>query len=249
MAGFVLIHGSWHGGWCFDAVAELLRAAGHTVTAPDLPGMGGGEAALAAVTLEGWAEFAAQHCRSMKARLNGAPLVLAGHSRGGLVVSQAGELAHEAVDALVYICAMMLPSGMSRTQFKALEEPNPAFDALVSPTPGGHGTVVTGENPGMVFAQASPPDAVAAAMARLVAEPHGPRSTPLALTSERWGSIPRTYIECTADRTIPLSSQRLMQEMSPGASRVTLDADHSPFLSRPAELAAALIDAIPAGDA
>lgn len=245
MAGFVLIHGSWHGGWCFDAVAERLRAAGHTVVAPDLPGMGGDEAELGAITLQQWAEFAAQHCRSMKRELGGAPVILAGHSRGGLVVSQAAETAPEAIDALVYICAMMLPSGMSRAAFKALEVPNPAFDALVSPTPGGHGTIITGANPGAVFAQASPPAAVAAAMARLVAEPHGPRSTPLALTPERWGRIPRTYVECSQDRAIPLSSQRQLQEMSPGAKRVTLDADHSPFLSRPAELAAALIDAIP----
>ena len=245
MPGFVLIHGSWHGGWCFDDVADRLRAAGHSVVAPDLPGMGGDEAALAAVTLQGWAEFAAQHCRSMKRALNGAPVVLAGHSRGGLVISQAAELAPEAVDALVYICAMMLPAGMSRATFKALEVPNPAFDALVSPTPGGHGSMITGADPGAVFAQASPPAAVAAAMVRLVTEPHGPRSTPLALTVERWGRIPRTYIECTQDRAIPLSSQREMQTMSPGATRVTLDADHSPFLSRPAELAAALIDAIP----
>jgi hypothetical protein len=41
MAGFVLIHGSWHGGWCFDPpVAELLRARGRVVAAPTLPGMG-----------------------------------------------------------------------------------------------------------------------------------------------------------------------------------------------------------------
>src|SRR4051794_14665010 len=103
MAGFVLIHGRWHGGWCFRAGAARLRAAGHTVVAPDLPGMGGDEAALAAVSLRGWAKFAAQHCRSMKREVEGAPVVLAGHSRGGLVVSQAGELAPEAVDALVYV--------------------------------------------------------------------------------------------------------------------------------------------------
>src|SRR5687768_6459773 len=126
MAGFVLIHGSWHGGWCFDAVAALLRAEGHTVVAPDLPGMGGTEAELVAVTLEGWAEFAAQHCRTMKRNLNGAQVILAGHSRGGLVVSQAAETAPESVDALVYICAMMLPNGMSRAAFKEMEGPNPA---------------------------------------------------------------------------------------------------------------------------
>jgi pimeloyl-ACP methyl ester carboxylesterase len=41
MASFVLVHGSWHGGWCFDAVKALLEAGGHEVIAPDLPGMGG----------------------------------------------------------------------------------------------------------------------------------------------------------------------------------------------------------------
>lgn len=245
MAGFVLIHGSWHGGWCFDEVAARLRAAGHTVDAPDLPGMGGDEAALAAVTLQGWADFAVERCRALKAKLRGGAVVLAGHSRGGLVVSQAAETDPAAMDAIVYICAMMLPGGMSRAEFKTLEGPNPDFDALISPVAHGHGTAITGAHPEAVFAQLSPPDAVASAMARLMAEPHGPRSEPLRLTPERWGSLPRTYVECTNDRTIPIDSQRRMQEMSPGARVVTLDADHSPFLSRPAELAAALIGAIP----
>ncbi|WP_428028445.1 alpha/beta fold hydrolase, partial [Altererythrobacter sp.] len=88
-----------------------------------------------------------------------------------------------------------------------------------------------------------PAELVEPAMQRLVAEPHGPRSTRLYPTPERWGSLPRTYIECTEDRTIPISSQRRMQAMSPGAKVVTLDADHSPFLSRPRELADALIEA------
>lgn len=244
MATFVLIHGSWHGGWCFDEVRRLLEAQGHAVIAPDLPGMGGTEAELGAVTLQGWADFVADLCRKAPQR----PVILAGHSRGGLVVSQAAETAPEAIDALVYICAMMLPDGVSRAEFKTMEEANPAFDALIRPTPGGHGTVIVGDNPAAVFAQISPPGLVASAMARLVAEPHGPRSEKLRLTPQGWGALPRTYVECTADRTIPLSSQRRMQAMSPGARVVTLDADHSPFLSRPAELANALIGAIP-GDA
>lgn len=241
MATFVLIHGSWHGGWCFDEVRPLLEAAGHAVIAPDLPGMGGNEAELGAVTLQGWADFVADLCRHAPQH----PVVLAGHSRGGLVVSQTAETAPEAIDALVYICAMMLPDGMSRAEFKAMEEPNSAFDTLISPTPGHAGTVITGDHPEAVFAQLSPPALVASAMARLMAEPHGPRSEKLRLTPARWGSLPRTYVECTADRTIPLSSQRRMQAMSPGARVVTLDADHSPFLSRPRELAEALIAAIP----
>lgn len=244
MAGFVLIHGSWHGGWCFDPVAEILRARGHTVVAPDLPGMGGTAEEMAAVTLDGWGEFAAQHCRDLRAAGVG-PVVLAGHSRGGLVVSTAAEIDPQAMDALVYICAMMLPSGMSRAEFKQLEGPNPAFDAIISRVHGGVATVVDPEHAGEVFAQVSPPGLVAAALPRLVAEPHGPRSQKLHLTPERWGSRPRTYVECTLDRTIPIDSQRKMQAYSPGAKVVTLEADHSPYLSKPEELAAALEAAVP----
>lgn len=215
----------------------VLEKAGHTVVAPDLPGMGGDEAALGVVTLAGWAEFVADLCRSAVQR----PVILAGHSRGGLVISQAAELVPEAIDALVYICAMMLPNGMSRAQFKQLEGPNPAFDALISPTSGGHGTRITGADPAAVFAQLSPPGRVASALARLVDEPHGPRATPLHLTPERFGSVPRVYVECTDDRTIPLSSQRRMQDLVPGAWIETLWADHSPYFSRPAALAAILL--------
>jgi pimeloyl-ACP methyl ester carboxylesterase len=236
MASFILIHGSWHGGWCFDSVTALLEAEGHEVIAPDLPGMGADDAGLAAVTLQGWAEFTVELCRNAKQK----PVILAGHSRGGLVISQAAEAAPEAIDALVYICAMMLPNGVSRAEFKAMEQPNPAFDALMSKTAGGHGTVISGESPGAVFAQLSPPEKISAAMNRLVAEPHGPRAEPIRITAMRFGSLPRIYVECTEDRAIPLSSQRLMQALVPGATVVTLKADHSPFLSRPGELAEAL---------
>jgi pimeloyl-ACP methyl ester carboxylesterase len=240
VASFVLIHGSWHGGWCFDLVAERLRAGGHEVIAPDLPGMGGDEAELRAVSLQGWADFVANLCRAAQQR----PVILVGHSRGGLVISQAAETAPEAIDALVYLCAMMLPSGMSRAEFKALESPNPAFDAIISPVHGGAGSAVDPVSGAAVFAQLAPAQLVAEAMARLVNEPHTPRSTPLQLTPERYGQVPRTYIECTEDRAIPISSQRRMQQASPGAKVVTLNADHSPFLSMPEELAQMLLSLV-----
>jgi pimeloyl-ACP methyl ester carboxylesterase len=82
VATFVLIHGSLHGGWSFDAVRVVLGKAGHTAAAPDLPGMGGDEAALGAVTQAGWAEFVADLCRAAVQR----PVILTGHSRGGLVI-------------------------------------------------------------------------------------------------------------------------------------------------------------------
>jgi pimeloyl-ACP methyl ester carboxylesterase len=231
MANFVMIHGSWHGGWCFDRLRAPIEAAGHALIAPDLPGMGGNAATLAAVTLDGWAKFAADLCNAMSS-----PVFLCGHSRGGLVISRAAELAPEAIDALVYICAMMLPPGMSRAEFKPMQQANPEFDAAIRLVEGGS-TIDPAAAPGL-FAQRAPGTLD---VRRLVAEPHAPRSTPLTLSAHRYGSVPRHYVECVQDRTIPLIDQRLMQVMQPCLSVTTLDADHSPYLSAPSELAAALI--------
>lgn len=241
MATFVCIHGAWHGGWCFDNLRPLLEREGHVVLAPDLPGMGGDEQRLRSVTLKEWADFVADLCRNADQR----PVVLVGHSRAGIVLSQAAETAPEAIDSLVYVCAMMLPDGLSRADFKAMEAPNPEFDAVISPIDNGAGTVVAPDQAAEVFAQLSPTDEVAKAIKRLVAEPHGPRSTRLQLTTERFGRIPRHYIECTEDRTIRIESQRIMQELVPGATVTTLQSDHSPFLSQPESLAAALLSAAP----
>lgn len=245
MAGFVLIHGSWHGGWCFDKLAAILEARGHTVVAPTLPGMGGTEAEMAIVTLDDWGDFAAQHCRDLKARLGGAPVVLGGHSRGGLVVSTAVERHPDAMDSLAYICAMMLPAGLSRAEFKEIVGPNAPFEAIIQPLYGSIATVIDPlSDAGAVFAQLSPPEDVAAVLPRLLAEPSQPRRQKIVVTPERWGSKPRTYVECTQDRTIPIDSQRKMIAMSPGAQVITLEADHSPYLSTPEALADALEAAI-----
>ena len=152
--------------------------------------MGGTAEEMAAVTLGDWGEFAAQHCRALKAELGDAPVVLAGHSRGGLVISTAAERDPEAMDALVYICAMMLPSGVSRAEFKALEEPNPDFDAIISKVHGGVATVVDPARAGSVFAQISPPELVAGVLPRLLAEPHGPRSGIAAIDTGALGQPP-----------------------------------------------------------
>ena len=237
MATFVMIHGAWHGGWCFEPLRARLEGAGHALVAPDLPGMGGGDEVLAGITLDQWAGFAVETCRAQPG-----PVLLCGHSRAGIVLSQAAERDPKAMTALVYICAVLMPGGVSRVEFRKGQAPNPAFQAIVKPTPGGHGTVIDRDHAAPVFAQLSPPDLVADALARLAAEPDIPRQTPLSLTPERYGSVPRHYVECLHDRTIPIGDQRWMQSLQPCASVTSLEADHSPFLSAPDALAEALLD-------
>ena len=239
MAAFVMIHGAWHGGWAFEPFRARIEAAEHSLIAPDLPGMGGDDAVLATTTLDDWAAFAVAQCRAVGGE---GPVVLCGHSRGGIVISQAAERDHRAMDMLVYICAMLIPGGMSRAEFQKDQAPNPDFQAIVRPTPGGKGTLIDTERAAEVFAQLSPDELVADALGRLVSEPDLPRATPLRLTPERFGSVPRHYVECLHDRTIPIEDQRRMQALQPCERVISLEADHSPFLSAPDALADALLD-------
>lgn len=236
MAHFIMIHGAWHGGWCFDSLRPALEAAGHTMDAPDLPGMGGNDAELASATLAGWADFVADLVRAAPQ-----PVILCGHSRGGIVISEVAERVPEQIKALVYICAMMLPSGMSRADLKAIMGANPLLDAIIEPHPSGHATVVNPHLAPAVFAHLSPPVLAEAAAARTVAEPNAPRKTALNLTAANYGRVPRHYIECTQDRTIRIAEQRHMLALQPCASVTTLETDHSPFLSAPDALADTLL--------
>jgi pimeloyl-ACP methyl ester carboxylesterase len=236
MATFVLIHGAWHGGWSFDLVRDHLERAGHLVIAPDLPGMGGSDAELAAVSLGGWADFVADLCRAQTE-----PVILVGHSRGGIIISEVAERIPHHVSALVYLCAALIPSGYSRQSWREDSSPNPAFADIQLPHPSGNATLLDIEKAPAVLAQCSPPDLVAWAMARLMAEPNRPRGETLHLTENRYGRIPRHYIECLNDLAIPIAEQRRMQSAQPCTRVITLIADHSPFLSTPQELADALL--------
>jgi len=243
MAGFLLIHGAMHGGWCFDGVARILRERGHTVAAPDLPGMGGDEATLRATTLAGWTDFALAELRGLRQSIGDQPLVLAGHSRGGLNVTAAAEADPSAMDALVYICALMPPDGMSGNALRAALPRDEAMERFYASRMGGAGITLTADDGIALFAQASPRELAEAAMRRLVAEPAGPLDTVLRVSPGRWGRLPRTYVECLQDRTITIAQQRRIIELSPGTRVVTLDSDHSPFLCVPEALADVLEEA------
>lgn len=230
MATFLMIHGAWHGGWCFSALRESLQADRHVLLAPDLPGMGTGHA-----TLDQWADFVATVASSQPE-----PVILCGHSRGGIVISEAAQRAPEAVAALVYIAAFLLPSGRSFLDEVRSVPRSPDFAAGLSVSDDGTSLSIAPDAAKKTFYQLTPPEIADEACSKLVAEPLAPSLTPLNLSNPRYGSIARHYIECTEDRAVLLAQQRAMQAAMPCQQVITLTSDHSPFASRPAELAAAL---------
>lgn len=232
MATFVLVSGAWHAGWCWERLRPLLEARGHRVAAPDLLGMGPDPTPLAEVSLARWADQIAELVRAQ-----GEPVILVGHSRGGIVISETAERAPEHIQRLVYLTAMLLPSGSSMADVlgAAIEE----GPSLLELRPDGT-SVVPRQHVAPTFYNTTPDDWAARAADQLTPEPMVSFATPLAVTDGRWGAVPRAYIECVQDRAIPLEMQRALHAALPCDLVVTLDTDHSPFFSAPEQLADAL---------
>jgi pimeloyl-ACP methyl ester carboxylesterase len=234
MTTFVLIHGAWHGGWCWEKLAPLLEARGHRVVAPDLPGHGADRTPLAQITLDAYAERVRETVAAQPE-----PVVLVGHSMGGVVITAGAELIPERVRTLVYLTAFLVGPGESLLS-AAGNDPDTLLAGSFVPSPDGLSVTV---KPDVVkpafYAQCSDAD-VERARARLVPQATAPFSTPVRYTPERAGRIPRVYIECTRDRAIGLPVQRRMAAAHPCAKVLTLDTDHSPFYSTPDALAAHL---------
>jgi len=203
--------------------------------APDLPGMGGDARALAAATLDAWADFAIDEARKLAG-----PVILCGHSRGGIVISQAAERDPSAFAALIYIAAMLAPDGRSFRDVLGTGG-DVAFEGGLTPVANGLGVKLSAESAIPAFYNLCSDEDQRVSAARLVAEPVRPLGTPVQITPERFGTVPRHYIECTQDCTIPLDLQRAMQVELPCASVTTLESDHSPFICMPDQLAAAMI--------
>jgi pimeloyl-ACP methyl ester carboxylesterase len=233
MANFVLIHGAWHGGWCWEYVTPLLQAAGHRVFAPDLPGMGSDTTPRTTITLDSWARWLAEYVRRIDE-----PVVLVGHSRGGFVISQAAEYADGHVARLVYLAAFLAPDGMTLRQL------SPGVDQAVMANflrmeADGTGTLAA-EVVGPAFYQRTKPELIARAISKLTPEPMWIFTEPLRLSAEGFGRVPRAYIETAEDNACPIALQRQMQSVLPCSPVITLSTDHSPFYSAPEEVAAAL---------
>ncbi len=240
MARYILVHGAWHGGWCWEEIVPRLQALGHDVRAPDLPGMGADAASGHVATLDEWAMFVAGMARAADESA-----ILVGHSRGGIVISRAAELAPEAVARLVYLAAVMpLPGQTMGALFDNTTEPRTPYTAG-SITVSDDGRTSRWHERGTAipaFYGTTSPEQAAAAFDRLTPEPMSMRDAPMPLTTERYGSVARTYIHCERDESVPPGLQRAMVAAQPCAT-VSLDTDHSPFYSAPGALAK-ILDAV-----
>jgi pimeloyl-ACP methyl ester carboxylesterase len=231
MSTYLLIHGAWHGGWCWRRVAPLLESKGHRVLTPDLPGHGDDSTPTASVTLKSYTE---RICEIAGAQTE--PVILAGHSMGGVAITQAAENCPKQIGALVYVCAFLPRNGESLMTWARQDRESMVNPSTMSPRADGAVDFKPEFSREAFYAECSDDD-VAFAQSRLVPQSVAPFGVPVETTAEGWGRIPRYYVECARDRAITLRLQHEMQKYSPCRETFSIDTDHSPFFSAPEQLA------------
>jgi pimeloyl-ACP methyl ester carboxylesterase len=237
-ATVVLVHGAWHGAWCFDRVMLLLREANVPAVAVDLPGHGQdrgpftdlyGDASRVLAVLDG---------------IDG-DVVLLGHSHGGAVITEAG--IHPAVQHLVYLCALALETGESCAA-AAVDEtstlshegrPNLADDWVTHPD---GTTTLTPRTAAACLYNDCDANTVAWAVNQMGAQPmNNLGQTPHAIA---WRQRPSTYVVCSDDRAVHPGLQQVLARRC--THSIVWPTGHSPFASRP-DLLSALLSELVAG--
>jgi len=225
-ATVVLVHGAWHGPWCWELLVPHLEARGLAVQCPALPSAGAAPAGLAED---------ASHLREVLRHISG-PVVLCGHSYGGMVIS-AMDPGQTDIRRLVYVCAYMTQAGESlESSLRNAGERRPGH--WVRHLPDGR-TQVDTERAGALFYDDCPDTTRNWAIGQL--RPHWAQvlAQPVAIPAWQRHRTATTYVICNADRALAPRIQR--EVYGPRAQQlVTLDSSHSPFLSQPLQLAQVL---------
>jgi pimeloyl-ACP methyl ester carboxylesterase len=234
---FVLVHGSWQGAWSWDGVRDRLRAHGHRVITPALPGRGDiGEdrswighdenvaAVLAAIDADGTG-----------------PVVLAGHSLGGVTISQVADQRPEHIARLVYCDAFALEDGESAAD--ALPEQMRAGIGDLAATRADRAIPMPWELWRANFVQTATEELARDSFRQLVPDPYRPVFEPVKLRRPVHRDLPVTFVHFTRDQAVPPGPAYWHPEMTSrlnGATVAEIDGDHETLLTAPTQLADAL---------
>jgi pimeloyl-ACP methyl ester carboxylesterase len=191
MATFVLVHGAWHGGWCWRFVRPLLRRAGHEVFAPSLTGLGERKhLARPEIGLD-------THIEDIVSLLEMEDLwevILVGHSYGGMVITGAADRAHARIKRLVYLDAFVPENGKCTLDYVVPERAarmREEGEKLGNVTP-----------PPLSLWGLTKPEHIDFVKPREVRHPYRTMSQPIRISnSERLKELAKTFVYCSSPAT------------------------------------------------
>jgi pimeloyl-ACP methyl ester carboxylesterase len=226
MATFGLVHGAWHGAWCWDLLVPELERRGHSAVAMDLP-------------CEDREATFFDYAETVSAALGEASdIVLVGHSMAGITIPLVA--LSRPIRLLVFLCALVPDRAGDPAEGGPQTHPDGAFDALVRYPDGAHAWP-SAEAAARTLYQDCPPDQAASAFSRL-------RRQQTALWDgwgplEHWPDAAVASIHCRDDRAVNPEWSTWVARNRLGIESVQLPGGHSPMLARPAALADALVAA------
>lgn len=224
MATFVLVHGSWFGGWSWERVRPLLEREGHRVLAPSLTGMADRHhLASPQLSLQTHIDDVARLMEWERVQ----DAILVGHSYGGMVITGAAAKVAQRLQRLVYLDAFYPLAG--ECAWDLLTWQKDAFQSLRLP-----------EDPTQVRPVDMPalfPDLAGFDASRLTPMPIRTHEDPVA--TGRPAGVPATYVHCTAQPSFfDAVAQRAADD---GAALIKLDAGHMAVWSEPHVVASVLM--------
>jgi len=230
----VLIHGAWHGAWCWDGVVEELRKRKVRAIPIDLPGHG--ELANGQPGVD-FTQYIS-HVRDVLGEMGLDRVVLVGHSMAGAVIQRVAEEMPDRVEGLAFVAAHVLLDGQS------IRDNAPPIAGVTDPFEADRKTGtfrIRPEAARYLFYHDCSPGTQEWALARLTPQPYRALTEPVKLQAFHDLRIPTRYILCTHDRLLPPEFCRV-QAGRLGCEPLELEGGHCPMVSRPAGLARLLVE-------
>ena len=234
---FVLVHGGFIGGWCWNKVTSFLENQGFRVRTPDLPGYGEDSTVPADITLESYTTSLCSAFDEINSKV-----ILVSHSGSGVAVSQTADRMADKIERLVYVSGLLLKNGQTDLQVSAEDRDSMLAQSVNISEDKTYFTLNPDTLKEVLMANCAEAD-IEYAKARLVPEPVVPALTPMAVDEQRF-AFPKVYIECLQDKAITPYLQRKMYQATPCERVLSLDSSHSPFFSVPEKLAAHLLSLV-----
>ncbi len=232
---YILIHGAWHASWCWETIASQLKEAGHTVVTPDLPGHGTNEQDFTEINLSTYVKYIVSLINAQEQRV-----ILVGHSMAGIIISQTAEYIPEKIKKLIYLVAFIPKNKQSLSDTARQSETLGISTEMQIDDNKNEIKLNLSKRTKELFFNYCSPNQADRALYLLQPEPLKPFIEPLKLTQQHFGKVDKVYIECVRDLTITLPDQKRMYK-NIVKNVITLNADHSPFLSDSNNLVKALL--------
>lgn len=235
---YILVHNAWHGSWCFEEVANLLKEAGQKVIVPNLPGRNSTSPDdFKNINLKTYVDFITSLVKQQTS-----PVTLVGHGTAGVIISQVAENIPDKIEHLIYITALIPDNGQSLfDETKKFKDPGLSTEMSVNLATNQVTLNKSDKAMECLFGECNEEDAQAAMSRLQETDAYQPLIAPITITADRFGQIKKTYILGRKDSNITMEDQ-LKTALKHKCRMIIIDCGHAPFVSAREYLADALLN-------